>query len=134
MQKLIVIFALFLLSQLSFAQRCPSINDIKKQALHGWQIYDSEDNKPLSPIRTAQFFRDTDQFILAEWVEQSKKTGNIHCFYRDKEGSNLEAYLMKKNFMPENTQKVWYQVTGSLQCAAGEEKCAFSPAKHLAEK
>jgi len=121
---LTISFALF--CQASFAETCPSVNDIKNQKLtSGWGAYDSADGTALPPSRMAQLVTYIDQFALAEWSGASKNGGVVHCYYRDKHGSDLEAYFSKDNFKPDNAKNVWYQVSGSMHCAAGNDKCAF---------
>jgi hypothetical protein len=120
-------FACMGLCQVSFAETCPSISDIKGNSLNAWKAYDSDDGKPLSAAREAQFKKIVEQFTLAEWVRDKKKnSASIHCYYSDKTGSSLEAYLAKNNFHPKLSQNnFWYQVSGSMHCAAGKEKCEF---------
>jgi len=133
MDKIIVLIALVFFSffQSSFADTCPSISDIQKQLFHGFKAYDTDDGKPLPPKRLAYFARHAEQFILAEWQDTQGHFGEIHCFYRDGEGSQMETYLMKTSFKPENS-KNWYQVSGSMHCAAGMNACLFK--KHLPRK
>jgi len=125
--------ALIMLCQSGFALTCPSVANIKKNTLSGWKAYDSDDASPLSQKREAQFKQNAKEFALAEWTwtGTDKTTGTIHCYYRDNTGSDLEAYLSKGNFSPENSRDYWYDVSGSMHCAAGMEKCEFrdSPIK-----
>jgi hypothetical protein len=117
--------------QLSMAHTCPDIHAIKHNQPSGWKAYDSDDGTPLSPRLNAQFKANATQFVLAEWT----KEGAIHCYYRDKNGSNLEAYLAKKHFLPENSQAYWYPVSGFMHCAASSEKCQFHASQQqLAKK
>jgi hypothetical protein len=115
-----------LLCQLSFAESCPNVSDVKKDALFGWKVYDSEDGTLLSPTRARAFKKNAEQFALAEWAHRKDSKGNIiHCYYRDSAGSALEAYLAKDNFIPKNTKNYWYEVSGAMQCAAGTTECEF---------
>lgn len=136
LKQLIGLVSLTLSTQLSFAETCPSVADINKNALHGWQVYDTEESKPLSKNRLLDFNKHAEQFALAEWTDATHKTGSIHCYYRDKNGSDLEAYIIKNDFIPKDSQHYWYQVTGYRQCAAGLEKCEFQSVTHqqLAKK
>lgn len=115
---------LCLVSAYVFADTCPSVHDIKTGALNGWKIFDSEEGTPLPPRRKAMFKKQIEQFVLAEWPENSKKHSVIHCYYRDHDGSNLEAYLSKSNYVPKQLP-YWYKVTGNLDCAASQTKCQF---------
>ena len=74
-----------------------------------------------------QFTNHIDQFSLAEWMQSGPQKGAIHCYYSDKNGSVIEAYLAKDNFAPQNTNHAWYQVSGSMHCAAGMDACLFDP-------
>lgn len=139
LKKIIVIVCGVVLSSASFADRCPSVNDIKHNALNGWKPYDSDDGKPLSIARETRFKKMVEEFALAEWATDHKLPGTIHCYYRDKTGSNLEAYLAKENFNPKmNLHNFWYKVSGFMHCAAGMEKCEFEnrilPQRQLARK
>ncbi len=115
-----------LICQACLAETCPSINDVKTKVLHGWKAYDSDDGAPLSPLREAQFKQTIQEFALAEWPNKENKNGTIHCYYRDKTGSSLEAYLAKDHFVPLNHKNYWYEVSGYLHCAAGMDKCEFN--------
>lgn len=132
----------FFIAQVCYAETCPSVEDIKHQKLAaGWHAYDSEDGKPLPPARMAQLITYIDQFALAEWSSNKRAGGIIHCYYRDKHGSDLEAYFSKEHFKPDNGKNVWYQVSGHMHCAAGMDKCTFNtnstpiaPQKQFAKK
>ncbi len=117
---------LMLLAPLSFAETCPSVHQVKHNLLVGWIAYDSDDGKPLSAKRRAAFIKHADEFALAEWSKKDKLHGAIHCYYKDRTGSALEAYLGKANFALNDTNRYWYQVSGFKQCAAGMEKCDFN--------
>jgi len=120
MLKQLTVITLLLTTTLVHADNCPTVSMIKHNMLNSWQAYDSDNNKPLSVKRLAQFKHNIDQFTLAEW--QSK---DVHCYYRDKNGSQLEAYLTKSNLIPVNNKQRWYQVSGSMHCAAGMDQCIF---------
>ncbi len=126
-KKLIFFICLMSINLISFAETCPNIAAIKHQTLKGWVAYDSEEGTVLSSKRAAQFNRLVEKFVLAEWkMNPVNKDGAIHCYYLDKTGSNLEAYLAKDHFEPvKNNKNYWYQVSGFTQCAAGKSKCAF---------
>ena len=126
-RKIFLLISLIIFSSVGFAETCPQIKDIKSSTATGWKVYDSEDGTLLSAKRAAQFKKQITQFSLAEWTSEPNPNGAIHCYYRDQNGSDLDAYLAKKNFSPENATKIWYQVSGAMQCAAGVEKCIFSP-------
>jgi len=123
-----IIFSVLIIAcsiQLAFADTCPTVKDIKANKLAGWVAYDSEDSKPLAQKRADDFIKSADQFILAEWSNRGKTGNSIHCFYRDVNGSDLEAYLTKSNLVPEHSKK-WYSVSGAEQCAAGNNMCKFA--------
>lgn len=125
-----IIFALFTLAftTFAFAETCPSIKTIKSQHLAGWKAYDSDSGKPLDQRRSLDFVKSAEQFILAEWSARGTKGSAIHCFYRDVNGSDLEAYLTKDGLVPENNKK-WYRVSGAMHCAAGNNMCSFAHIK-----
>lgn len=136
MKKMAYVFILFglLNTSLSFATSCPSVAEIKKSQLQGWQAYDSDDGIRLSAAREKAFKKNIQEFALAEWVSGGKQHGTIHCYYRDQTGSALEAYLAKQNFIPTDTKHYWYKVSGFMQCAAGQKNCLFESKTQLATK
>ena len=128
MQKIILcLITALLLTQTLYAETCPSLKNLKSNLATTWKAYDSDDNKPLAPERSVQFINNIDQFSLAEWVQEGPRKGAIHCYYSDKNGSMLEAYLAKESYVPQNTKHFWYEVSGSMHCAAGTDACLFDP-------
>lgn len=130
----ISLLSLSLVCQLAYADTCPSVTAIKQRTTLGWGIYDADDGTRLPPKREADFRNKVEKFIMAEWPNKNNKQGTIHCYYRDHDGSDLEAYLSKNNFVPQNAYKYWYKVTGFLQCAAEESKCQFKQIKMAVTK
>ncbi|OGT58648.1 MAG: hypothetical protein A3F14_01965 [Gammaproteobacteria bacterium RIFCSPHIGHO2_12_FULL_43_28] len=134
--KWLFALCLTLLTQIALAETCPTVSAIKHGALNGWQVYDSDDNKPLTAKRLADFKKSIRQFVLAEWKENTAQRGIMRCYYVDGDGSELEAYVAKNHFLPNKRKSEWYQVSGSLDCAASMGQCSFDqqkmPAKYLA--
>lgn len=120
MDKLFLSLCLLLCSMPVYAETCPNIEKVKAGQMQGWQAYDSDDDKPLSIRRLTHFKKQADKFLLAASV----KSG-IRCYYGDHTGAALEAYLAKPHLSPINKNNLWYQVSGSLDCAAGMDKCQF---------
>lgn len=114
---------LTLLAQTSFAATCPTVGALKNNLATGWLAYDSDDGHLLAPKRDQQIRSTISEFALAEW---SQKRQSIHCYYRDKNGSDLDAYFAKSHFTPANANHYWYSVSGYLQCAAGTQQCEFN--------
>lgn len=139
-QKLICALCFALVCQFVFAETCPSVRDVRNNTLsRDWVAYDSEDGSKLPLKREQEFKRNAEEFVLAEWKDLKNKGGSIHCYYRNKSGSNLEAYIAKNNFIPENSKQVWYDVSDARHCVAGMERCQFLakktfPGQHLARK
>lgn len=123
--RALVAVAVFSLCQFAQAQTCPTVNDIKTKTLVGWKAYDSDDNQLLSEARTTKFKKGVEEFALAEWLQKDSKHGSVHCYYRDKSGSDLEAYFSNDNLIPLKQHSYWYSVTGFMHCAAGMEQCQF---------
>jgi len=130
----ILVIVLFYISSQIFAATCPTITEIKTNTLSDWKIYDSDDGKALSAQRAARFKSEIEEFALAESVIDEHKKSMMHCYYRDKNGSNLEAYLAKENLVSSQNTKYWYQVSGAMHCAADVSMCEFQQIKHLAQK
>lgn len=125
-KKLILACSLVIFSHTSLAETCPTVSDIKNNAIHGWKAYDSDDGTPLSAARETDFKKTIEHFALAEWSTTEGKHSAIHCYYRDSSGSSLEAYLAKDNFTPKiAANNFWYKVSGFMHCAAGMDKCQF---------
>jgi hypothetical protein len=138
LQKALMLMLPLLLIRPSLAETCPSVKDIKTNHISGWKIYDSEEDVPLSKAREDYFKKNISQFSLAEWTNHHHKSGTIHCYYHDADGSDFEAYLVKDSFSsPHDGRHFWYQVTGSMHCAAGTKQCDFQgilPSTQLAKR
>lgn len=138
MKKTLLSLSLFFLvySPTIFAETCPTVDAIKAKQTKDWKAYDSDDDKRLSLSRELQFIQLTEAFVLAEW-KKTKHGSAIHCYYRNKSGGSMEAYLAKNNFEPIK-QNAWYEVTGAMHCAASMEQCKFEqvilPQKQLAAR
>jgi hypothetical protein len=135
-KEILTICCCAVLSTAAFSDICPSVKAVKTGKATGWRAYDSDDDKPLSNIRTAKFRKAISRFSIAEWSE-SKHKNSIHCYYSNNDGSTLEAYFARDHYLPNIKSRYWYKVTGLLQCAAGADKCDFTPEtkeqKRLAE-
>lgn len=135
MKKIIISVLLLTLPLISIAETCPHILHVKQNKLLDWKAFDSDDSTPLSAQQFAQFRQQIETFALAEWKSGKNKLGEIRCYYRDKSGSALEAYISKPNYAPDNSYNRWYAVSGSLHCAADKEQCGFkAKLPTLAEK
>jgi hypothetical protein len=132
MKKIIAALGLTIILSPAFAETCPTIHDIKNQAINGWSFVDAERDVPLSAERITEFKERVTHFGLAESINVNGKP-MMHCYYLDKGGSNLEAFLSKENEAPINKKKFWYQVTGATHCAASLNECTFNPTSQLAE-
>jgi len=112
--------------QMVYAETCPKVSELKHLKLTSWKAYDSDDHKQLSSAREQQFKKAVEAFVLAAWSDNKKTPGRIHCYYRDKSGSTLEAYLAKDHFKPKKlAHHYWYSVSGHMHCAASSKECEF---------
>jgi len=126
MYKYIVLLIAIIFTQISYAETCPKVSEIKTTQLLGWTAYDSDDGKELTAPQVKHFKQAIQAFVLAEWSHDPNKAGSIHCYYRDKSGSNLEAYLAKDNYHPKKlAHHFWYPVSGHMHCAASSKQCEF---------
>jgi|GEM_PF-2695606 hypothetical protein len=125
-KKIIFLVTALIFSQVIFAETCPSLKTIKSTPLTAWKAYDSDNQEPLTTAQTTNFINNIDQFSLAEWVQEGQQKGAIHCYYSDRNGSVIEAYLAKSSYLPENSKHFWYEVSGSMHCAAGMDNCLFN--------
>ena len=124
MHKTIVAISCLIFSTNTFADICPSIQQLKNGKASYWKAHDSDDGKPLSAAREAKLKKAITKFAMAEWSNDKKKN-IIHCYYNNAHGSAMEAYFAKESALPVKSSKYWYQVTGMMQCAAGADKCQF---------
>lgn len=124
MHKTFISFLLLLISTNLLAENCPSVNSIKTNKAAGWQAYDSDNGKPLTPEREVRLRHEITQFALAEFSRTNNKN-MMHCYYKDQNNEYLEAYFAKESFSLLKPSRYWYAVTGMMQCAAGAEKCQF---------
>jgi hypothetical protein len=127
-RSMMIIFLLSFACITAFADNCPSVQAIHQHKLAGWKLYDVDDNKPLTAKRADAFKKDVKAFAMVEWSKDPKSKGMIQCFYRDKDGSDLEAYLAKDHFNVGVNQSYWYNISGHLQCAAQAKTCEFQTA------
>lgn len=123
-------------SSVIFAESCPSVAAIKAGQAKSWKAYDSDDGQRLSSQGESAFIKHAEAFVLAEWTK-SKQGSAIHCYYRNKTGGTIEAYLAKNNFEPVK-HHAWYEVTGAMHCAQSSDQCKFQqallPQQHLAAR
>jgi hypothetical protein len=123
--RFLILILFSLISSLSaYADHCPSVDTLKNNKAASWKAYDSDNNKLLSPQREAKLRKQIAQFAMVEW-SNAKDKSSIHCYYKNEQGSNMEAYFARDSASPIKSSKYWYPVTGMMQCAAGADKCAF---------
>ena len=122
LKQLIIGLASILFCGVIFAESCPSLNAIKTNQLAGWKALSDGTDQAITPAQMQAFKASVSQFALAEYDTSANHIGSIRCYYRDNTGSNLDTYLSKSNLALSKGQ-YWYQVTGSMQCAAGMDKC-----------
>src|SRR5258708_29967659 len=93
---------IFLFAAHTYAETCPTINDIHQHTLSGWQAFDIDNGTPLSAARFEEYTHSVQQFTLAEWMEDAPE-GSGHCYYygQNPDVSYLNAYLAKQNLVPE---------------------------------
>ncbi len=124
MKRLIItVLLLCTTTELALADTCPPIRSVQQGTAQGWLAYDADNGKLLSKKRDLALRKTIEKFALAEW---SEKQNVIHCYYRDKNGSDLDAYFSKSHFLPAKANPYWYSVSGFMQCAAGEKACNFT--------
>lgn len=124
MRQLTSILTLLTLCSNAMADICPSVQSLKNNKVSHWQAFDSDNGKPLTPIREARLKHQITQFALAEWSSKQDKN-RIHCYYKNQNGSDLEAYFARNSTVQVKPSRYWYEVTGMMQCAAGADKCQF---------
>lgn len=123
MNRLLITLVLLSTFQTTLADTCPPIRSVQQGTAQGWLAYDADNGKLLSKKRDLALRKSIEKFALAEW---SAKLNAIHCYYRDKNGSDLDAYFSKSHFQPAKANPYWYSVSGFMQCAAGEKACNFT--------
>ena len=98
MHKKIALLAFCFLSQWADAEMCPDVHRMQNHLPIGWKMYDSDNGSLLTPEQQTQFIHRAAQFALAEWSNKKNSHNEVHCYYNDKIGSHLQAYLAKKKF------------------------------------
>jgi len=124
LRKMIILICV-MFHQVALAETCPSIDMLKDQHFNAWKFYDTDDGKLLSAKRIAQFKKEAEEFVLAESVTNSQHKKIIRCYYHDKNGSTLNAYIAKENFIVGSNHSYWYEVSHATQCAADINMCEF---------
>ena len=122
--RYLIVFLSILIYTNAIADNCPSIEAIKNNRAKNWVAHDSENNKTLSTLRETKLRNDIQQFAIAEWAKTNNKN-SIHCYYKNNDGSTMEAYFSKENTAIIKPSKYWYQVSGMMHCAAGSKNCEF---------
>lgn len=122
MQTYIFVFILLFFSS-SYAQTCPSIDDLHHQNLHGWRAFDIDNGTLLSTERLLTYTQQAQEFALAEWMDEAPE-GPAHCYYYDtqKDSSYLGAFLASQDVIPDNWKGPQRNV---MQCYSGINECRF---------
>ncbi len=103
---------------------CPSVAELKNHQLNGWVAYNSDSGEelPLSQIKI--FEKETSQFLMAEWAEGAPE-GTSHCYYSDKRGEYMNAFLAQHDHYPNLQTGNWRNESGFLRCHADTKQCTF---------
>jgi hypothetical protein len=85
-------------TQITFAERCPSPEEIKSGQLHHWQVLNINSGSTLPNDLIEEFKTNVRYFALAEWMADAPE-GSGHCYYhgRDNDDGYLNVFLAKAN-------------------------------------
>lgn len=127
MLKKLILTSLLFASQISLAETCPTITDIKSNYLHGWQALNIDSASPISATTFEIFKNNIQNFALAEWMKGAPE-GEAHCYYHgaQQDGEYLGVFLAKANLESDNTSSSWQRLNNLVsQCHANVEACQF---------
>lgn len=110
--------------QASANTTCPSVAELKNHQLNGWTAYNSDSGEELPQNLVIEFEKQTSQFLMAEWAEGAPE-GASHCYYGDKQGEYMNAFLAKHDYYPNMQAGNWHNESGFLRCHADAKQCVF---------
>jgi len=128
LKKIILTTSLLVLSQLTYAENCPTVNEIKAHDLHGWQALTTDSASVLTAAEMIRFTSDVENFSLAEWMNDAPE-GPAHCYYTNINKNDphyLGVFLAKHNLIPEEKSASWHSVDSDIQLCHGDvTECGF---------
>lgn len=126
MLKTICFIAIVLFVQLSFAETCPSVKDLKSNRLKGWTAVNLNSSKPLNEFELQQFEINVTRFALAAWSTEAP-IGSSMCYYygSSSDPCELNALLSKETGPPDITSPFWKKQDDIMRCIADVKHCRF---------
>ncbi|MFZ2315231.1 MAG: hypothetical protein WAW86_06200 [Gammaproteobacteria bacterium] len=103
---------------------CPSISELRNNQLQGWTAYNSDSGEELPTSLVEQFEKRAAQFLMAEWADEAPE-GTSHCYYGDKNGEYMDAFLAKHDYYADTSVPAWKNESGFLRCHADAKQCPF---------
>ena len=122
-KKIMLTFIFLTLTTATLAETCPSISQLKENNFHGWEPYNSDSGEPLFPQQLTDFKKDVRQFLMAEWAEGAPE-GESHCYYGDKNGNYMDAFLARHGFHDAPSAN-WHNDGGFMRCKGEAGNCVF---------
>ena len=125
----LIVTSLFCLCTLSYAEKCPSITEIKHNQFNSWQPLDINSADPISTQRLKKFTQKATQLTLAEWMDEAPE-GPGHCYYRGASNTDyLDVFLAKQHVKPDTQSSQWQRFdSDTMQCNPLANSCQFIPA------
>jgi hypothetical protein len=127
MLKKIIFILTFLLIQITYADTCPTVAEIKFGIYKGWQPLKLGNCEPLSPSEEAEFKSKVSKFVSANWVEDMPDAPG-ECFYSGNipDPDYLGTFLAKNTGEPDKNSGNWHEACFDImQCDASINDCRF---------
>jgi hypothetical protein len=131
LKKTILTLSLSCLLHTSFAETCPTPNELKNQQLNNWQPLDIDNGTPISAQRLEQFTHDVSQLALVEWMADAPE-GSAHCYYHDTTHPDyMNVFLAKPQLKPDAHADEWKKMNDDvMQCDPQTSQCQFTESLH----
>ncbi|MDR3490578.1 MAG: hypothetical protein P4M12_00880 [Gammaproteobacteria bacterium] len=128
LKKIILLSTLLLSYNLTYAENCPTVNELKSNNLQGWQALKIDNALPLSSADVSRFTNTVENFALAEWMKDAPE-GAAHCYYTGVNKSDphyLGVFLAKQHLAPKTISTAWHSMGMDIMlCHEGITECGF---------
>lgn len=116
------------LATIAIAERCPSIDEIKNNNLHGWHVYKNDIYTPASKDEISIFQNQAAVFTEVTWMAEGRKGGTTICEYAPVYKSNhifLGAFEVGTYDEPDPGNSSWKKKAFFFFCSDSVEKCSI---------
>lgn len=126
MFKKLICFILFFSCTITYAETCPTVDEIKAGNFKGWQAFGLDSGEPASSEELDDFKSSIATFQSAAWMPDAPE-GSAQCYYGTAEDPYENVYLAKTNQGPDLTA-YWQPADDGMQCRVTDSKvehCRF---------